>query len=168
MESTSVEHGAAIGSGAVILGGVRIGAGALVGAGAVVTPTWPRSGVIGNPARAYVRQAAQTRRAPAGRRRHKRSRPAAAARASGLAPPRRSRAEAHRRHARARSSRVRDRCSKPSLVLLAAAKQVVLAHPVVQRLADGMADQDEPERVPRQSRIPSALVGRLDPTKRKP
>jgi acetyltransferase-like isoleucine patch superfamily enzyme len=62
VDGTIVEDGAAIGSGAVILGGVRIGAGALVGAGAVVTrDVAPHAVVIGNPARAHLRQPASDR-----------------------------------------------------------------------------------------------------------
>lgn len=50
--TTTVEHGASIGSGAVILGGVRIGENALVGAGAMVTrDVPPQTTVAGNPAR---------------------------------------------------------------------------------------------------------------------
>ncbi len=50
--TTTVEHGATLGSGAVVAGGVRIGQGALVGAGAVVTrDVEPGKVVVGNPAR---------------------------------------------------------------------------------------------------------------------
>jgi UDP-2-acetamido-3-amino-2,3-dideoxy-glucuronate N-acetyltransferase len=51
--STTVEHGATLGSGAVIGGGIRVGRRALVGAGAVVTrDVEPETVVVGSPARA--------------------------------------------------------------------------------------------------------------------
>jgi acetyltransferase-like isoleucine patch superfamily enzyme len=50
--STTIEHGATLGSGAVISGGIRIGRRALIGAGAVVTHDVEAGRVVaGNPAR---------------------------------------------------------------------------------------------------------------------
>ena len=60
--STTVEHGASIGSGAILLGGVRIGRAATVGAGAVVTrDVEPGHVVAGNAARVLAGNARNRR-----------------------------------------------------------------------------------------------------------
>ena len=154
----------------MILGGVRIGAGALVGAGAVVTRDMARPVVIGNPPGASATAGIRPVVRPPAVARSAHGREGAAARASGLAPPRPSPARRLQwRHARQRSSRGSGSvfanralyCSPPRRRWYSR-----MPSPSASRTAWLM--RMNPSGYLAKARVPAALIGRLGATEAKP